>query len=209
MKYIAIIPIIIGVFRWRSALKEYRLLTIYCIACLVTEITNAILLKNNLPYFVVSNSFNLVEFVLLIQLFSSLDKFNTTKNIYKILLVIGIVFWLVENLLLYRLIETSSAAHLFYSGILIYVSVNLINQEMVIERRSIFSNPNFIISCGVLILFTYSVLYEVPYLLKLSPTLGIYWIITYIFWIINILVYLLFAIALLWIPTRRKFILPL
>ncbi len=102
----------------------------------------------------------------------------------------------------------SSFFSIVSSFVLIFLAINQVNQLIIQEKRNLLKNSKFLICAGVLIFFTYKIMVESFYVMKLDQSTiflsGIFNILVFV----NLFVNLLFALATLWIPTRQRFTLP-
>jgi magnesium-transporting ATPase (P-type) len=95
---------------------------------------------------------------------------------------------------------------ILYSFALIFFSVSTFNRMVVNERSSIFKNPKFWICLGVIIFYSFFIVYSstgVTFMYVPSKEFrrGLQDIMVYS----NLLVNLLYAVAVIWIPRKKNF----
>jgi len=127
---------------------------------------------------------------------------------YVILALLGLAVWSADNLVLNSITHNNSLFRAFYSFLVVFFSIDQVNKLVIYERGPLFKNPMFIICITFLLYYGFKAFVESynMFHLGLSKTLlRDLWIILYF---VNGIANLLYAIAVLWIPTKVKFILP-
>ena len=84
----------------------------------------------------------------------------------------------------------------------------MINRQLMRERKSIYKNPIFIICMAFLVYYTFTVIVVVFWQYGLNVSMQFVMNITTILIYINLFTNLIFALAILWIPTKHRFSLP-
>jgi hypothetical protein len=125
-----------------------------------------------------------------------------------LLLILISAIWIYDNLIWNRLTTFNSLFHISYSFCLIFLSIDQINRLIVSARGSLWRNSRFLICAGIIIFYSYQATIEVFYLLKLEFSDKFYDNIFFILTLVNLFVNLVYALAILWIPKKQKFILP-
>jgi hypothetical protein len=124
----------------------------------------------------------------------------TTFYLITGILVVG---WVTEHLLLGDITRLHPYFRMFYSLLIVLLSINTINYLVIQEERNLVRHPVFIICTGFIIFFTYQLVYE-----------GIYNIVSDLksidtgklntaFSIINAVCNTLYGIAFLLVPARN------
>jgi uncharacterized membrane protein (DUF373 family) len=90
----------------------------------------------------------------------------------------------------------------------VFLAINQVNRLIVEEKKNLLSNSKFLICTGAMIFYTYKIMVESFYIFKLDQSNDFLSNIYYILVFVNLFVNLLFALAILWIPTRQRFTLP-
>lgn len=154
--------------------------------------------------FVNNNIFFLLEALLICFQFYRWDILGRRK--YLLLQSTFIIFWVAECIL-QSIYTMNSYFIIFHSFIVVLMSIHMINKIVFAENTSLLKHPVFLICMGFIVYFTYSVLVEVFWLYGLTQSkvfrLRIYEVLSYI----NLLVNLVYAIAILWMPMRQQYIL--
>ena len=200
-----LIPIIAGLIRIRRIGKTYRPLFLLLCAGLVTELISAYLVKKTGNNAGVSNSYALLEWILVFWQFRVWESVPLRKNAAYALLLIPCAVWIVENLVLGHMSDFSPFFRIFYSFLLVLLSVNKINFMITHDNRHLLGHPAFLICIGFIIYFIYDIIYEWAYQSTSPGATDITTTIINLFGYINALTSIIFTIAFLKIPAPEKF----
>ncbi len=150
-----------------------------------------------------SNIYNLIESLLYVWLFRNLGLF-TNKKFYILLISFLCTAWLFENLIVSNFTQFDSYFTVFYSLIIVLMSITMINR-LIIKQINLLTNSIFLICSALVIFFTLSALTEIFWLYGFNSSesfrLNIYRIMAYI----NSSVNLIFASAILWMHRKQEF----
>ena len=204
-----VFAVIIGIVRFREIDASYYPF-LYCLALsLVTEIIIRILsgAGNWNGSVIVVNVFSLVEFCLFTWLFHNWGLFSHRKSTFLSVLGAFFIAWLVINISINHFIRGGFYFFILYSFALIFFSVTTFNKLIVNERKSIFRNPKFWICLGIVIFYSF---FSVRATTRVSFVVGglseTFWKKWYEINVYsNLLVNLLYAVAVIWIPRKKKF----
>lgn len=207
--YSVYVALVFTIVRFRKIHRSYRPFLFIIIAASITEAVSFVQIRVlNTGNAVTSNTFSLVEAVLWIWQFSLWNP-TRMKNHVPVTLVCGLtVLWLVENIVLRKINTFSSLYGITASFIFVFLAINEVNKLIVEEKRNLFKNSIFLICCGTLIFYTYRIFVESFYLFEMEQNNAFLLHVFLILACVNIFVNLLFAIAILWIPTRQRFSMP-
>jgi hypothetical protein len=202
------IAAIIAVFRFGNIHPVFRPF-IYCIWIgLITEIVSIILAHAIRNSAVTSNIYVLLESLLITWQFCKWGLFGSNKIIFPLLLAVLVLTWFLENFVFFSIRQFSSWFRVFYSMVIVLMSISELNRQIVRERGMLLKNPEALICLSFIIYFTYKVLVETFWLYGLNESSTfqskVYFILNYI----NLFSNLIYALAILWIPTKRRFTLP-
>jgi len=207
-----VFAVLIGIVRFRKIDKSYYPFLYRIFLVLIVEITARVLLVSGEPrnFSAVLNTFSILDFCLFTWLFHNWRLFNGNKTIFLSILGTGIIAWVFITLVMGNIFTTNFAFRIGYSFALIAFSVNTFNKAVVNDRRNIFRNPKFWICLGIIIFYTFFIL---VYLVNLSlfrsniskpfrqnlQEISVF---------SNILANLLYAVAIIWIPRKKNFMMP-
>ncbi|MBS1565834.1 MAG: hypothetical protein JST39_15710 [Bacteroidetes bacterium] len=155
-----VFPAIAGVVRYRSADRSYRPFFYYIFYSLFNELFVYFYIQ---PYtgkkgaIVNWEIFNLAECLLLLLQFYYWKRFQRYEKWFLVLMGMAVLCWALENFYLSNIYAFNPVFLIGYSFLLVLLSINTINHEVVHYSRSISRNPLFIICVGFVIFFIYTI----------------------------------------------------
>ena len=207
-----IFAVIIGIVRYRKINASYYPFIYNVFLVLLIEVIALILMKSGNPKAFTSmlNIFSLIDFALFTWLFHNWGLFNRRKDVFIAILVIFTIAWAALTPFLNGLTHPNFYFRILYSFALIFFSVNTFNKVVVHERGNIFRNPKFLICLGIIIFYTFFVMVCVTNVsvVRQSVTKLFRAHLQEINVYSNLLVNLLYAVAILWIPRKQNFTTP-
>jgi hypothetical protein len=202
------IPILIGLFRFKTIKEQLQPFFWTLVAGLFTEIVSFIIIsqKSYASNAIPSNIFVIIEWLLLTYQFHIWGFLKKRKRLFYILLVIPTLIWIVENLVFGRIVIFSPYFRILYSFLLTLMSITEINFKITHDNKNLFRNPKFLICIGFILFFVYQILYEWSYQVSLVQepsrfTSTIISLFTYMDAVTNII----FGIAFLVTPRHKEF----
>ncbi len=206
--YTIIIASLIGAVRFKKILSMYRPFIYVVWAGLINEMVSTLAIKLYKDDTINNNIYTLVDFTLLLWLFYSWDELGRKKRLYQVVLAAGLLVWLGDNLILHSLNTISSYFRIFYAIALVYFSVEELNRLLFTQTRRLAKNAKFIICVALLVFYAYKAVFEVFFVLTVRLSNHFYYNLCVILAYINLFANLMYAIAMLWLPTKRQFTLP-
>jgi len=200
-----IIAAAIGAWRFGDIHPSFRPF-IYCVwLALINESLSIGLIVAGHSNILNSNVYILLEAGLIVWQFYNWGILRTHKILFPGLLALLAAGWLIENFMIAHITQFSSWFRIFYSFIIVLLSINLLNQHIVVEKEMLLKNPVALICLAFIIYYTYKVLVETfwVYGLNESPNFQskVYFILNYV----NLFANLIYALAVLWMPTKHRF----
>lgn len=202
------IAVIIGIVRFRKIDPSYYPFIFVCFTALAIEIMHRILMTEGLPrsLFVLLNTYSYIDFFLFLWLFHNWGLFNRKRSAFIAIASVFFIIWVVTNIIFSGFIKVNLYFFILYSFALIFFSVSTFNRMVVHERSSIFRNPKFWICLGVIIFYSFFIVYSSTGITFMSvPSKefrrGLQDIMVYS----NLLVNILYAVAVIWIPRKKNF----
>jgi hypothetical protein len=173
---------------------------------LLNEVISIILIRQGRQNVFNYNLYGLVEALLLAWQFLRWGLFKGARRLYYSLQVLFVSLWVAESLL--RSFKVfNSYFIMLHSFLLVLMSISMINRVSLRETLPLWRQPVFLICTGLVIYHDYAVVVEAFWIFGLNYSDGfrirIYEILSYI----NLFTNLLFAFAIIWIPTRLRYIL--
>lgn len=207
LSYSVGIASVLALLRFQRIPAEYRPFVYLLWAGLLTEIAAGVLYngrENIVPY----NLFSLVEPVLILYQFRKWQLFERRRPLYLGLQGVFVLAWCLENLVFWHFAIFDSYFIIFYSFLVVLLSIHQINKLIVTTDFSLLRNPRFIICVGFIIYFTYSAVTEVFWRYGLDNEANqLRKGVSDFLVIVNLFTNLVYAFAVLWIPRKQKFLL--
>ena len=200
---------LLGVIRYRKIDPAYHPFLYFTWCSLLVEIVVYIAISHNQKELAGSsyNLFALAEFYFLTQLFYNWGLFKRKKVIFFSIIAAFFLLYL-STLSIRGYFKVNYFARIVGSFALIFFSITAFNKMILNERMNIFKNAKFWICIGIVIFYTYFILVYTDQLsflhFKRKPDLEnkIFQINVYA----NVLVNLLYAVAVIWIPRPKNII---
>lgn len=156
-----VFPAITGLVRYRNADSRYRPFFIYIFYSLFNELFvyfYIIPYAGNQASIINWEIFNLMECLMLLVQFYYWQRFKNYKSLFMVLLGVAIAGWLSENFIFSNIYAFNPVFLIAYSFVIVLLSINTINHEVVNYSRSISKSPLFIICVGFVIFFIYTII---------------------------------------------------
>lgn len=197
-------PFLTGLLRWRIISRRYYpLFILFSLALLVELVNGYAITSKNSGWIPVNNLYVLVESIFIPLQFVVWGYMCRKLNAFYIIAGILVLGWMAEHLLLGDITRLHPYFRMFYSLMIVLLSINTINYLVIQEESNLVRHPVFIICTGFIIFFTYQLVYE-----------GIYNIVSDLksidtsklntaFSIINAVCNILYGIAFLLVPARN------
>jgi hypothetical protein len=159
---IGIIPSILSIIKYSYKERSYILLYIYIVISYLTEIiTNRLLYTK---YYqnanVISKFYMLFEFLILIALMKKISKSN---SYIKIITIIGVAIWLIENIFLIKVEESEKYFNVIASIILFLISIYSLTTNLNKNYKSFFKEADIVIIIAILFNITFRIVFEFLY----------------------------------------------
>ena len=196
---------IIGLFRFKKISLIYYSFIFLLWFGFLNEVISFILIKSNHSNAINSNIYVLLESVLIVWFFKTQTLFERAKKVANWMILFYIVIWCAQNFYFSSIINFSSYFTIVYSFITVLMSINLINRLISNEKGRIFRNSAFLICIGFILFYTCSVLIEIFWIYGLNSSLEFRFHVYRVMTFINLIVNLIYALAVLWIPKKREY----
>ena len=201
-----IIAAVIAAFRFKAVSPNYYPFIILIWLGLLNESISLALISNGYSNTVNSNIYVLFDYLLILLQFYKWNRSGPLR--YYIIAIIGLLVWITDNFLMNSICQNNSVFRVFYSFMVLFFSIDKMNSIVIFENLRIRKNATFLICAGFIFYYTLKACVESFNMFHLGLTailLRKFWFILYI---VNFITNLLFALAVLWIPKRQRFILP-
>lgn len=203
-----LIPAIAAFVRFRKLDESYLPFLVFIWAGMLNEavsITLSYTIRNNI---LSNNIWFLLEFSLILWQFHRWQLFDRNKKLFYGIIILLSTIWTVDNFFIESIFKRFCSYFIIASSYtIVLTSISMINRLIVQEKEIVWKNVSFIICGGFLLFYSISILTEsfYKYGFKAFPGLssGVFEILRRI----NIITNLIYFVAILWMPTKRKFIL--
>jgi len=152
------IPLSIGLFNWKKMDTAYRPFFILLALGFVNETISFVLIKTKHSNVYPFNIFQIVECLFLLYQFKVWGFFRK-QYYFNTVVLFFIAFWIVQNIGFHQISRFSPYFRVFYA---FSVDIIILNKIIYIanENTSVFRNPKFLISTGLIIFFIYQIIFE-------------------------------------------------
>ena len=201
---------IIGLIRFEKINPAYYPF-LYCIwIAFFNEVLSYYITRKGGSNGINNNIYALTESILIVWFFKNMNLFRNVKWLFGVILSSFILVWAGEIIFGKGINQTTSYFRIFYSFVVVIMSGIMLNMQLFRERKNILKNAIFLICLAFLIYYTYKIIVTVFVLYatkeaKTSPfAINLFTILIYI----NLFINLVYAIAVLWMPSKHRFSLP-
>lgn len=201
-----LLPLIAGLVRLRLINRTYQPFFILILTGFLAENISFVFIKwisgsNAVP----SNINSFLEFSLILWQFYIWHHTKQPRRLFYGIWVVCCICWVTENIGFRKITQFSPYFRFLASFVIVLLSVNRINFMITHDNRKLFRSPVFLICIGFIIYFIYKILYEWSYQVSLFGDTEISRTIILSMAYVNVLANIIYAIALLLIPTPQKF----
>lgn len=200
---------ILGVVRYRVIDPSYYPFLYYTWIVVGIELTMRILMVNGMrdTFSTVLNSYAYVEFALFTWLFHNWRLFNGSRKVFYGLLIVFFIAWFLITFILRHYDQPNFYFRILFSFALIFYSVSMFNRLVVHVRGNIFKDSKFLICVGIIIFYSFFIVVCASSSVFRGGTSKIFFrnlqaINVYS----NLLVNILYAVAIIWMPRKKIFI---
>ncbi|GAC1438943.1 MAG: hypothetical protein NVSMB63_03520 [Sediminibacterium sp.] len=199
---------LIGFGRLSVIHRTYRPFVYFLAASLLYETISVVAEADHHSNALNNNLFILVEWVLLAWLMGNWFVNKQRRRIYAATGVFISLLWFFDMLVWNDIDKFNSLFRICSSFAIVFMAIDHLNALIVLERNNLLKNARFLISCGLIIYFSYKTILEVLYLLHLNTPLSFnraaFSVLTYI----NVCCNIIYTIASICLPVKHRFIFP-
>ncbi len=156
---------------------------------------------------VVYNIYALLEAILITWQFEKWNLFYRLEWLFKTLIISFAVFWVVECFFFNAIHSTTSYFRFFYSAIVVIMSVNVLNKELMTETKNIFKNPIFLICLAFMVYYFFEAIIVIFWLYGYGKSTDFLVRLILVTLYLNFIANLVYALAVLWMPRKNRFLL--
>lgn len=205
ISFSVLIPLVTGLFRIKRVDRAHYPFLIYLTLGFCNEFLSFYLIRKGHSNAINSNVYFLLAGFLITYQFKRWQLFKSVTNLYFFILLLLLFTWLIDTFIWGSIKIFASHYIVIYSFIIVLMSINMINQVMVTAKQSILKNLVFIVCAGFILFFTNAVIMESAYIYSLKFSSQIQAIIFRVMSLILLFTNLLYTVAFLWMPRKRRF----
>lgn len=200
-----IIPLIVGLVRFRRIGQVYRPFFYLIVLDVVAELVSGYLIKVvHVSNAISSNVFVLLEWVLIWWQFYVWNS-HPRRELLMAILLFPIAIWFTEDLVFGHIKDFPPYFRVFSAFLIVMLSVNKINFMITHDDRKLYANPIFLICIAFIIFYIYRIIFKWAYQTSMNGATETTNIIIMLNGWFNAFTNIIFAIALLRIPRPPKF----
>lgn len=206
--YSIAIAAVIGLIRLPRLYVAYQPFIFITIFSFLSEVASHLLIIYRKSNAVALNLFGLLDALLWLWQFRRWNRHPSRQMMFHVAAMSLLVLWLIENIALGKLFIFASVYPIVFSLLMVILSAIEAGRQIVVEKHSLFTTPKFMICCAAILFYSYRILIEsfyAPHVWENEILLGnVFTILS----VVNFIVNLFYALAVLWIPEKHKFSLP-
>ncbi len=205
--YSILLPFFAAVWRFRRINQVFYPFLLIILLGLINETVSILIIYEGYSNVVPYNIYSLLEAVIALW---QLEKWKLFphRRWWMALSALFLAVWIVEVFWISGFYAFCSYFILLSSFVITILSILMINRTIVSGTGNLSRNPIFIISVGFVIYYAYSLIVESFVVNSTGNDLPLMSRIELIFGYTNIFTNLLYTLAIAWMPTRLRFILP-
>jgi len=200
-----LIAAVIGMFRFKYIISDFYPFLIFIWLGLFNDSLSLALIMTHRSNAANSNIFVFVELAVVLWMFFTWNK--EKLKVYICLAIIATGVWLADNFFINSISENNSLFRVFYSFLILFISIDNLNKLLFFENGRLTRNPKFIICLTFLFYYGFNAFIESFNIFHLGLSSNVlntlWWMLSFV----NLIANLLYALAVLWVPTKVKFIL--
>jgi len=151
-----------------------------------------------------ANIYSLIEALMIAWQFKRWKLFDRAYE-FSIIFLLFIIVWTIENVFIFSIRHFSSYFNILYGFATVMMSINMVNRLLLYIHPQQFTRSILLICFAFILFYTYTAFIEIFWIWGVQASKvfrrDVYRILCYI----NLLTNLAYALAILWVPRKRKF----
>lgn len=197
----------LGLYRLKKINTDYYPFIIYTILASFNEIYSYIIvtqygLSNNAN----NNIYTLLEALIITWQFLRWGFFTRKNWLYYFLQSLFLTIWLFDLYWFAGLFSLFHHYRIYYAIVLVLICLASVNRLVFDNTQSLFKSTRFLVCAAFIILYTFKVITEAFWLYGLKHSDIFLFKVYGLFAYLNLIINLLFILAVLWIPKKPRFI---
>jgi len=206
LTYSILLPAVAGIIRYKSVIKDFRPFLWLLWLGVLNETISVVSIYTVRSNTVNSNIYVFLEFCLILLLYYRWKERRSATFI--VFGMLGFIVWLLDNIIINNLSENNSLFREFYSFIVIFLSIDVINRVLVLDTSPLYNNAMFLIAFAFIFYYGFKVYVESFNVLDIGLSNRMLTGLWKILYFVNAVANLIFTIAVLCMPKKQKFIMP-
>ncbi|MES2003011.1 MAG: hypothetical protein V4450_00720 [Bacteroidota bacterium] len=199
-----LVPAFACVARFGRLGERYRPLAILIWAGVLNEALSYLLIQAHGNNMLNANLYSLVECLLLLFFFYRWGR-RYPPFVYSILAACMVAAWVLDNLVLHRVTSDNIVSDLFAFLMIVVISMDHIGYLMIQAPGSRAHRSEILLLAAFLLYYSYQAFISLFLLFPIGASPAFYTTLWLILSIVNMLVNLIIALSVLWIPTHRVY----
>lgn len=195
------LPCATGLIRCKHIDRRYTPFLLVLLIGLVNESLSLLLIRLHNNNLINSNIYTLIEYLLYLWFFKLLSSLN--GRISATLFIFGFFVWCLDNFILHSLMNSNSIFRIIASLIIVWLSIDKLTRLTLNGFNDRFKKTDLLLCFSFLAYFTFRGFIHVVKFFSIGQTTGFYIDLWVMLCLLNLLVNILFFIAILWIPKRQ------
>ena len=206
--YSIVVAAVAGLIKLRALHGAYRPFVFISLASLANEVISHILITHQKSNALAINIFGIVDAGLWLWQFKKWSSHVKDRIVLRVCMIAMLLLWFVENVAYGKIFVFGSVYPITFSVVMVILSAIGVSRQVAREKENLLSTPTFLICGGAIFFYTYRIFIEcffAPGIAKSQLFLSnVFIILSFVNFFVNII----YALAVLWIPQKKKFSLP-
>ncbi len=197
------IPAILALVRFRSVIVNFYPFLLLIWLGALNEIFSVFIVLNSGSNAISSNIYVLLEYCLILLQFYKWNESAFRK--FLLLGLLGVSIWTVDNLMIHNLERNNSVFRVYYSFIIIFLSIDRTSKIVIFEKGSLLKNATFGLCIVFGFYFTFKAFVESFNMFSMGLSTELLQNLMKLMSFVNFISNLLYALVILWIPKNRNY----
>lgn len=201
-----IIAALLGMIRFKSIASDFHPFLWLIWIGVVNETLSLVFIYSFGSNAVNSNIYVLIEYGLVLFQFYRWNR--EYLKVCRLLAIVGLLIWILDDCLLNNISENNSVFRIFYSVVIVLLSVMEVNRIIINERKMIMGNAIFIICVTFLVYYGCKAFVEVFNAFQMELSKQFNRSMFRILYAANLFSNIMYAISILCMPRKQEFTMP-
>lgn len=205
--YSIIIAACIGVYRFKQTDSHYYPLIIYTVLASLNELYSYVIVTQyGISNQANNNLYTLLEALVICWQLYQWNVFGKKKTLFLVTQLSFVLVWMYSWWRTGSIFELFHIYRIYYAVLLTLLCVGVFNKLIFSSVRSLKRNTKFLVSVGLIVLYSFKIITELFWLYGLSQSQAFLYKVYAWFGYVNLIINLLFILAVLWIPRKPRYI---